>query len=68
MEKRNQGCRKPGGWGVFSPIVFGITVNPISTKGTDYAHHSTTSPSGFSNLALEIEGGPSSESKYVMEK
>ena len=31
--------------------VSGQTVNPISTRGTDYAHHNTTSPHGFSYLA-----------------
>ena len=37
-----QGCRKRRGggiWGGFSPSpVFGRTVNPISTRGADYAH------------------------------
>ena len=30
--------------GLQSPPVFGQTVNPISTRGADYAHHSTMSP------------------------
>ena len=38
-----QGCGKQGGWG-------GQTVNPISTMGTDYAHHSTTSSPDFRTL------------------
>ena len=40
----NQGC---------SPV-FGQTVNTISTRGADYAHHSTTSPSGFSDLVTAL--------------
>jgi hypothetical protein len=39
-----QACRKWGGRGALAPPVFGQTVNPISTRGADYAHHSTTSP------------------------
>ena len=34
--------------------VFGQTVNPISTRGTDYANHNTTSPPGFSDLAAAL--------------
>ena len=34
--------------------VFGQTVNPISTRGADYAHHSTTSPLGFLDLATAL--------------
>ena len=34
--------------------VFGQTVNPISTGGTDYAHYNTTSPPGFSDLATAL--------------
>ena len=34
--------------------VFGKTVNPTSTRGADYAHHSTTSPPGFSHLATAL--------------
>ena len=36
--------------------VFGRTVNPISIRGADYAHHSTTSPPGFSDLATALWG------------
>ena len=37
------------------PAVFGQIVNPISTRGgADYAHHSTTSPPGFSDLATAL--------------
>ena len=36
------------------PPVFGRTVNPISTRGTDYAHHSTECPTGFSDLATAL--------------
>ena len=36
-----------GGGAHAPPPVFGRTVNPISTRGADYAHHSTTSPPDF---------------------
>ena len=39
-----QGRRKWGAEGALAPPIFGQTVNPISTRGTDYAHHSTLSP------------------------
>ena len=47
-------CRKRGGWGALAPPVFGRTVNPISTRGADYAHYSTTSLPGFSDLATAL--------------
>ena len=34
---------------------FGQTVNPTSTRGADYAHHSTTSSSRFLDLATALE-------------
>ena len=40
-----------GGGGALVPAVFGRSVNPISTRGTDYAHLCTTCPPGFSDLA-----------------
>ena len=43
-----------GAGGALAPPVFGQSVNPISTRGADYAHHSTTSPPGFSNLATGL--------------
>ena len=51
-----QGCRKRGGLGGFTPPppIFGQTVNPISTRGADYAHHSTSSPLGFSDHATAL--------------
>ena len=36
------------------PPLFGQTINPISTKGADYTHHSTTCPPGFSDLATGL--------------
>ena len=49
-----QGCRKRGAEGAWVPPVFGRTVNPTSTRGADYTHHRTTSPSGFSDLATVL--------------
>ena len=37
--------------------MFDRTVNPISTRGADYAHHSTTSPPKFSDLATALHNG-----------
>ena len=35
-------------------LVWGQIVNPISTSGSDHAHHSTMSPPGFSDLATAL--------------
>ena len=34
------------GWALAHPE-FGSSLNPITTMGADYAHHITTSPTGF---------------------
>ena len=39
-----------GAGGALAPPIFGQTVNPISTRGADYAHHITTSPPDFQTL------------------
>ena len=49
-----QGRRNGRTLGASAPPMFGITVNPISTRGADYAHHSTTSPLKFSDLATAL--------------
>ena len=50
-----QGRRKRGGWGALAPPPgFAPTINPISTRGADYTHQSTTSPPGFSDLATGL--------------
>ena len=49
-----QGRRKVGAWGALASPMFGRTVNPISTRGADYARHSTTSPPKFSDLATAL--------------
>ena len=33
---------------------FGSSVNPITTRGADYAHHITASPPGFENPAASL--------------
>ena len=33
---------------------FGCSVNPIPTRGADYAHHITACPPGFENLAASL--------------
>ena len=37
------------------PLIVDRSVNPISTRGADYAHHSNTSPPGFSDLATGLQ-------------
>ena len=37
-----------------APIDFGRSVNPISAKGTDYAHLITTGTLGFSDLPTAL--------------
>ena len=52
------------GWALAHPE-FGISVNPITTRGADYAHHITASPPGFENpaaaLPLEDDKGQGQE-------
>ena len=36
----------------------GSSVNPITTRGADYAHHITASPSGFENPAAALHKVP----------
>ena len=33
---------------------FGVSVNPIPTRGADYAHRITASPTGFENPAAAL--------------
>ena len=49
-----RGPSQGGDFGGFNISMFGRTVNPISTRGADYAHHSTTSPLKFSDLATAL--------------
>ena len=35
-------------------LYFGSSINPITTRGADYAHHITASPPGFENLAASL--------------
>ena len=45
----------PGGAGVaMAPPDFGRSVNPISTRGTDYAHLISTGTPGFSDLPTAL--------------
>ena len=40
-------------WALAHPE-FGSSVNLITTRGADYAHHITASPPGFENLAASL--------------
>ena len=42
------------GWALAHPE-FGSSVNPITTKGADYAHHITASPPRFENPAAYLK-------------
>ena len=42
-----------GGQGGLHPE-FGSSVNPIPTRGADYAHHITACPPGFENLTAPL--------------
>jgi hypothetical protein len=42
------------GWALAHPE-FGSSVNPITTRGADYAHHITASPPGFGNPAAALK-------------
>ena len=41
------------GWALAHPE-FGVSVNPIPTRGADYAHCITACPPGFENLAASL--------------
>ena len=41
------------GWALAHPE-FGSSVNPITTRGADYAHHITACPPGFENPAAAL--------------
>ena len=41
------------GW-AFAHLEFGSSVNPITTRGADYAHHITASPPRFGNPAASL--------------
>ena len=41
------------GWALAHPE-YGSSVNPITTRGADYAHHITASPTGFENPAASL--------------
>ena len=43
-----------GGAGGAAPQEFGSSVNPIPTRGTDYAHPITASTPGFQNLTTAL--------------
>ena len=43
------------GWALAHPE-FGSSVNPITTRGSDCAHHITASPPGFENPAASLIG------------
>ena len=49
--KASDAANRWAGWALAHPE-FGSSVNPITTRGADYAHHITASPPGFENPAV----------------
>ena len=41
------------GWAL-AHLEFGVSVNPIPTRGAEYAHRITACPPGFENLAASL--------------
>ena len=52
------GSAAASGWAglALAHLEFGSSVNPIKTRGADYAHHITASPPGFENPAAALDG------------
>ena len=48
------GPSQGGGWGGFSPPIFGRSAKPILTRGDTLSPPSTTSPPGFSDLVTTL--------------
>ena len=48
------GLSPEGGLGASASPIFDRSVNPISTREADYAHHSTTNPPEFLDLATGL--------------
>ena len=58
---------RPVGAGVaMAPPDFERSVNPISTRGADYAHQITTGPYGFSDLPTVLDSEPDNSLKHQM--
>ena len=56
--RRSWQDRGKGRGSTTSPLIFGRSVNPISTRGADYARHITTCPPpGFSDLPMALWHG-----------
>ena len=58
--KVTQGCWIRGTGGHVPPLVFGTSVNPISTGVADYVHQSTLPPPQIFRHSYEPEGDPNS--------
>jgi hypothetical protein len=43
------------GWAL-AHLEFGSSVNPITTRGADYAYHITANPRGFENPVASLRG------------
>ena len=52
-ETSSDSASGPVGWAL-AHLEFGSSVNPITTRGTDYAHQITACPPGFENLTASL--------------
>ena len=53
-DNQPRGVVPEGAGDAMAPPAFGRSVNPISTRGTDYAHLITTGTTGFSDLPTAL--------------
>ena len=53
MTRRSAAASRWAGYSLAHPE-FGSSVNPITTRGVDYAHHITARPPGFENPAASL--------------
>ena len=51
--KASDAANRWAGWALAHPE-FGSSVNPVTTRGADYAQHVTASPPGFENPAAAL--------------
>ena len=55
VNKGSDAASGGAGWAL-AHLEFWSSVNPIKTRGADFAHHITASPPGFENPAASMKG------------
>ena len=67
FDQKIQKDSSPVGAGIaMAPPDFERSVNPISTRRADYAHHITTGPPGFSEIPTALDSEHDSSLKHQM--